>query len=165
MLLNSSSITFAHVFQLRVNTVHEKGTARYTQQDSLDESGGMFPRCVLTFAESESLIGGNLNAASRQALMQKLARIEPPPTAAKIYQWLRTREGPKPVARCFGACARKLVFPGLRRDNGRREPSIILGCGHVVGGHCFSHLVDLARAEGEDAVCPHCLQVPIIAAV
>lgn len=26
--------------QLRVNTVHEKGTARYTQQDSLDEAGG-----------------------------------------------------------------------------------------------------------------------------
>jgi len=46
---------------LRVNTVHEKGTAaRYTQSDSLDDSGG-----------------GNLNAASRQALMQKLARIEP----------------------------------------------------------------------------------------
>ncbi|KAI9572994.1 hypothetical protein HD554DRAFT_2202804 [Boletus coccyginus] len=47
---------------LRVNTVHEKGTVKYTQQDSLDESGG-----------------GNLNAASRQALMQKLARIEPTP--------------------------------------------------------------------------------------
>ncbi|KAF9496166.1 splicing factor, CC1-like protein [Pleurotus eryngii] len=47
---------------LRVNTVHEKGTAKYTQQDTLDESGG-----------------GNLNAASRQALMQKLARIEPAP--------------------------------------------------------------------------------------
>ncbi|KAG6814060.1 hypothetical protein H0H92_003107 [Tricholoma furcatifolium] len=46
--------------QLRVNTVHEKGTVRYTQQDSLDETGG-----------------GNLNAASRQALMQKLARTEP----------------------------------------------------------------------------------------
>ncbi|KAG6890370.1 hypothetical protein C0992_001960 [Termitomyces sp. T32_za158] len=46
--------------QLRVNTVHEKGTAKYTQQDSLDEAGG-----------------GNLNAASRQALMQKLARTEP----------------------------------------------------------------------------------------
>ncbi|KAG5647954.1 hypothetical protein DXG03_006988 [Asterophora parasitica] len=45
---------------LRVNTVHEKGTARYTQQDTLDEAGG-----------------GNLNAASRQALMQKLARTEP----------------------------------------------------------------------------------------
>lgn len=44
---------------LRVNTVHEKGTAKYTQQDSLDESGG-----------------GNLNAASRQALMQKLARTD-----------------------------------------------------------------------------------------
>lgn len=48
--------------QLRVNTVHEKGTVRYAQQDSLDEAGG-----------------GNLNAASRQALMQKLARIEPAP--------------------------------------------------------------------------------------
>ncbi|KXN90061.1 RNA-binding protein rsd1 [Leucoagaricus sp. SymC.cos] len=47
--------------QLRVNTVHEKGTAKYTQQDSLDESGG-----------------GNLNAASRQALMQKLARTDQP---------------------------------------------------------------------------------------
>ncbi|KAL4070908.1 hypothetical protein J3A83DRAFT_4358970 [Scleroderma citrinum] len=47
---------------LRVNTVHEKGSVRYTQQDSLDETGG-----------------GNLNAASRQALMQKLARIEAPP--------------------------------------------------------------------------------------
>ncbi|KAG6849508.1 hypothetical protein H0H93_007862 [Arthromyces matolae] len=46
--------------QLRVNTVHEKGTVKYTQQDSLDEAGG-----------------GNLNAASRQALMQKLARNEP----------------------------------------------------------------------------------------
>jgi len=45
---------------LRVNTVHEKGTVKYTVQDSLDESGG-----------------GNLNAASRQALMQKLARTEP----------------------------------------------------------------------------------------
>jgi len=48
---------------LRVNTVHEKGTARYTQQDTLEESGG-----------------GNLNAASRQALMQKLARIDAPPS-------------------------------------------------------------------------------------
>ncbi|KAH8100679.1 hypothetical protein BXZ70DRAFT_1008166 [Cristinia sonorae] len=48
---------------LRVNTVHEKGTVKYTQQDSLDEAGG-----------------GNLNAASRQALMQKLARIDQPAT-------------------------------------------------------------------------------------
>ncbi|KAJ3551601.1 hypothetical protein NM688_g4611 [Phlebia brevispora] len=47
---------------LRVNTVHEKGSIRYTQQDSLDEAGG-----------------GNLNAASRQALMQKLARIDQQP--------------------------------------------------------------------------------------
>lgn len=28
--------------QLRVNTVHEKGATRYTQQDTLDESGGKF---------------------------------------------------------------------------------------------------------------------------
>ena len=27
--------------QLRVNTVHEKGSAKYTQTDSLEESGGM----------------------------------------------------------------------------------------------------------------------------
>jgi len=48
---------------LRVNTVHEKGSVKYTQQDSLDEAGG-----------------GNLNAASRQALMQKLARTDQAPT-------------------------------------------------------------------------------------
>ncbi|KAF4605181.1 hypothetical protein EYR40_003964 [Pleurotus pulmonarius] len=54
---------------LRVNTVHEKGTAKYTQQDTLDESGG-----------------GNLNAASRQALMQKLARIEPAPVAPTVVK-------------------------------------------------------------------------------
>ncbi|KAF8445901.1 hypothetical protein L210DRAFT_3610484 [Boletus edulis BED1] len=64
---------------LRVNTVHEKGTVKYTQQDSLDESGG-----------------GNLNAASRQALMQKLARIEPTPkpppvTKPNIPQAMQSR--------------------------------------------------------------------------
>ncbi|KAK7694714.1 hypothetical protein QCA50_001902 [Cerrena zonata] len=48
---------------LRVNTVHEKGSVKYTPQDSLDEAGG-----------------GNLNAASRQALMQKLARVDSAPT-------------------------------------------------------------------------------------
>lgn len=60
--------------------MHEKGTVKYTQQDSLDESGGK-PDHNLTC--NEILIvaseGGNLNAASRQALMQKLARIEPTP--------------------------------------------------------------------------------------
>ncbi|KAH8120166.1 hypothetical protein DFH11DRAFT_1685551 [Phellopilus nigrolimitatus] len=49
---------------LRVNTVHEKGQMKFPPQDSLDENGG-----------------GNLNAASRQALMQKLARIDPAPVA------------------------------------------------------------------------------------
>ncbi|KAG8928440.1 hypothetical protein FRC02_006899 [Tulasnella sp. 418] len=43
--------------QLRVNTVHEKGSGRMIQ-DSLDEGGG------------------NLNSVSRQVLMQKLARTE-----------------------------------------------------------------------------------------
>ncbi|KAI8995686.1 splicing factor CC1-like protein [Trametes punicea] len=54
---------------LRVNTVHEKGSTRYTQQDSLDEAGG-----------------GNLNAASRQALMQKLARIDSAPPKLEPVQ-------------------------------------------------------------------------------
>jgi RNA-binding protein 39 len=31
-----------NLHQLRVNTVHEKGTARYTQQDTLDETGGSY---------------------------------------------------------------------------------------------------------------------------
>ncbi|TFL03718.1 hypothetical protein BDV98DRAFT_503695 [Pterulicium gracile] len=52
---------------LRVNTVHEKGTARYTQQDTLDEAGG-----------------GNLNATSRQALMQKLARTQSAPSLPEV---------------------------------------------------------------------------------
>lgn len=91
--------------------------------------------------------------------------VQVPPTAAQIYRWLRTREGPRPVARCFGACPLKLVFRGLQSDNGRREPSIILGCGHVVGGKCFSDLIALARVEGEEAPCPHCLIVPTTAAV
>jgi len=53
--------------QLRVNTVHEKGTGRYTVQDSLEDTGG-----------------GNLNAASRQALMQKLARVDSAPIREEI---------------------------------------------------------------------------------
>jgi RNA-binding protein 39 len=64
---------------LRVNTVHEKGTVKYTQQDSLDEAGG-----------------GNLNAASRQALMQKLARIDPAPkllpaSKPNVHQAMQSR--------------------------------------------------------------------------
>ncbi len=64
--------------KLRVNTVHEKGTVKYTVQDSLDESGG---ESHINQETSSTLtvycLGGNLNAASRQALMQKLARTEP----------------------------------------------------------------------------------------
>ena len=62
--------------QLRVNTVHEKGSGRYTQQDSLEDSGGtQIPPWPTTCTHCPPP-GGNLNAASRQALMQKLARTE-----------------------------------------------------------------------------------------
>jgi RNA-binding protein 39 len=33
------ALPYRHL-QLRVNTVHEKGTAKYTQADTLDEAGG-----------------------------------------------------------------------------------------------------------------------------
>lgn len=82
------SVGYAHLtdlqLQLRVNTVHEKGTVRYTQQDSLDEAGGEYLRRYYKLGVVSDIptlnIGGNLNAASRQALMQKLARIDTPPT-------------------------------------------------------------------------------------
>lgn len=60
---------------------------KYTQQDSLEESGGkpahnpIFNDRILIVAFQ----GGNLNAASRQALMQKLARIEPTPKPLPMY--------------------------------------------------------------------------------
>ncbi|TFY55014.1 hypothetical protein EVJ58_g8512 [Rhodofomes roseus] len=63
---------------LRVNTVHEKGTTKYTQQDSLDEAGG-----------------GNLNAASRQALMQKLARTDQAPAMESRSVLLRNMFDPE----------------------------------------------------------------------
>jgi RNA-binding protein 23/39 len=63
-----------------VNTVHEKGTAKYTQADTLDEAGGALHSTSIEVLKSLTVtLGGNLNAASRQALMQKLARIEPAP--------------------------------------------------------------------------------------
>lgn len=62
--------------QLRVNTVHEKGSVRYTQQDSLDEAGGTSVRITYSCSLLTDIEGGNLNAASRQALMQKLARMD-----------------------------------------------------------------------------------------
>lgn len=72
--------------------MHEKGTVKYTQQDSLEESGGKSrhnPICkdrilIVVFK------GGNLNAASRQALMQKLARIEPTPKPLPVYALFST---------------------------------------------------------------------------
>lgn len=78
----------AHPSQLRVNTVHEKGTVRYTQQDTLEESGGKgllhtaSCRCILCVLMS--FAGGNLNAASRQALMQKLARTQSTPVPESV---------------------------------------------------------------------------------
>ena len=65
--------------QLRVNTVHEKGSIKYTPQESLDDAGGK-DRCFSSFISVliTNAAGGNLNAASRQALMQKLARTDQP---------------------------------------------------------------------------------------
>ncbi|KAG9005953.1 hypothetical protein FRB94_001081 [Tulasnella sp. JGI-2019a] len=72
--------------QLRVNTVHEKGSARVVggssfggggiQQESLDEGGGT-----------------NLNNVSRQALMQKLARTETP--ASRVAPIMRPTNMPE----------------------------------------------------------------------
>lgn len=53
----------------------------------MEESGGEFFLALPDNSYLSHSTGGNLNAASRQALMQKLARIEPAPVA------------PQPVAR------------------------------------------------------------------
>lgn len=60
---------------------------KYTQQDSLDESGGKFTQNLIYSVRIliVAFQGGNLNAASRQALMQKLARIEPTPKPLPVY--------------------------------------------------------------------------------
>lgn len=80
-----------HQAQLRVNTVHEKGTVRYTTTDSLEDTGGKFEKFHwLTL--THRLLGGNLNAASRQALMQKLARTEPALELPEMY--VPTHSGP-----------------------------------------------------------------------
>lgn len=68
-----------NTLQLRVNTVHDKGTGRYTVQDSLEDTGGLFPVLFLLPYHNVLSTGGNLNAASRQALMQKLARVDSAP--------------------------------------------------------------------------------------
>jgi linker between RRM2 and RRM3 domains in RBM39 protein len=47
------------------------------QAESLDEGGNSLPFNDY-MSISDSLIGGNLNAVSRQALMQKLARVNEP---------------------------------------------------------------------------------------
>ena len=43
--IQSNSITQSakRCLQLRVNTVHEKGTIKYAPQESLDDAGGMYP--------------------------------------------------------------------------------------------------------------------------
>lgn len=60
--------------------MHEKGTIKYAPQESLEDTGGVLSTSCHTgcFLMRLLRIGGNLNAASRQALMQKLARIDQP---------------------------------------------------------------------------------------
>ena len=59
MVSNSLIFDFPGIYgvilQLRVNTVHEKGTARYTQQDSLDDSGGELRASLVDTAASSNL--------------------------------------------------------------------------------------------------------------
>ncbi|PBK77318.1 splicing factor CC1-like protein [Armillaria solidipes] len=95
---------------LRVNTVHEKGTARYTQQDTLDEVGG-----------------GNLNAASRQALMQKLARTETPIAI------------PEPVARPVQAMeSRSVLLKNMFDPEEETDPNWDKELADEVKGECDS---------------------------
>ncbi|GAB1318373.1 hypothetical protein MFIFM68171_08583 [Madurella fahalii] len=63
-----------------------------------------------------------------------------------ISDWLRTRQGPKPVVNCT-ICTRKLVIPDLQdpeeEEDEEEHPAdnwedhVILGCGHVHGDDCM----------------------------
>ncbi|CAG8627875.1 12203_t:CDS:2 [Acaulospora colombiana] len=66
---------------LRVNTVHEKGAAA---------PGALTMRGLGSQAESLDEGGGNLNAVSRQALMQKLARTAEPQVSSPVNAELFT---------------------------------------------------------------------------
>ncbi|KAG6885568.1 hypothetical protein C0993_012570 [Termitomyces sp. T159_Od127] len=115
--------------QLRVNTVHEKGTAKYTQQDSLDEAGG-----------------GNLNAASRQALMQKLARTEPAFTL------------PEPVARpniTQTMQSRSVLLKNMFDPEEETERDWDKDLAEDVKGECEDKygLVEAIKVERETQVC------------
>ena len=72
--------------QLRVNTVYEKGQTKYLQQDSLEETGGSYMSRIFVKPLLIIRLGTNLNAASRQALLQKLMRTEnPSETVEPVY--------------------------------------------------------------------------------
>jgi RNA-binding protein 39 len=65
--------------QLRVNTVHEKGSGvRYAGTETLDDTGGQLACDDSPLTSLNYHTGANLNAASRQALMQKLSRVDTP---------------------------------------------------------------------------------------
>lgn len=81
-----------------------------------------------------------------------------------ISNWLRTREGPKPVVNCI-ICGRKLTIPDLQdleddddedhwADNW--EDHVILGCGHVHGDDCMRTWVLECLLRNDDLDGPGC---------
>ncbi|KUI59486.1 ERAD-associated E3 ubiquitin-protein ligase HRD1 [Cytospora mali] len=68
-----------------------------------------------------------------------------------VQEWLSSdRSAPRPRVSCF--CGLELVVEegGLQVDNGEREPSTILACGHMFGEHC------IRVWKERSPVCPAC---------
>lgn len=68
-----------------------------------------------------------------------------------VLAWLASdRSGPRPRVICF--CGEEVVVEegNLQVDNGHREPSAVLGCGHIFGK------AYLDEWKAHRPVCPHC---------
>lgn len=72
-----------------------------------------------------------------------------------IARWLRHRAGPRPRVNCC-CCTNELVVEGLQPDDGEREPSRVLACGHIVGSVCIQAWIDEKRDTAVGARCPVC---------
>jgi len=108
---------------LRVNTVYEKGQTKYLQQDSLEENGAT-----------------NLNAASRQALMQKLMRAEVP--SAKIEPVARPTIGQPMTSR---SVLLRPMFDALQET----DPDWDKDLAEDVKGECSSKYGQVAHIKVE----------------
>lgn len=76
-----------------------------------------------------------------------------------VERWLTTRSGPRPVVLCV-CCTEELVIPGLQSDNGEREETRRLECGHLLGAVCIGAWISDRRGTEAGARCPFC-QYPI----